>query len=148
VSVWKQLFHATWKQFDNHFGSLLEQMRHHKALVETQANLTAFEEARQARMLVRLEFKAIEDRETTWRKSFVLSWLSAADVSTFQDKGRATRKDIPESGKWLLKRDLYRMWSNPASPAAQLLWVNGKPGAGNALNVSATLICQSSLIYR
>jgi hypothetical protein len=109
---------------------LLEQMHHHRSLVESQANLSEFHEARQARIQARLEFKAAEERESIWRKHHVLTWLSAVDPEVFQDKGRQARSSDPTAGHWLLQRDVFRIWCNPQSGTAQTLWLNGMPGAG------------------
>ncbi|KAK3619537.1 hypothetical protein LTR56_023972 [Elasticomyces elasticus] len=135
-TVWKQLFQATWKQFNTSFGSLLEDMRQHKVLVETQASLLEFGEAKKARLLDRLQDKTIEDRDLVWRKQFILNWLSAPDPAVYQEKGQFARKASSNSGVWLLKKDLYRVWRNVASNSAQLLWVNGKPGAGKTVLAS------------
>jgi hypothetical protein len=107
-------------------------MRHHKELVELQASLSEFQTAKQARIRAGLEFKAAEEQRAVWRKHHVLSWLNAPDTSVSQEAGVNARRGRPNTGRWLLQRDIYRVWSNPNSSAAQLIWINGIPGAGTS----------------
>ena len=131
--VWKQMFHATWKQFNTKFGDIINNIHQHKILLERQASLTEFEQAKQARLLTEREFRSLEAQEILRRKGLLATWLAAADVRSDQEEGRLTRHNYPQSGRWLLAKPQFRTWLDPKSYSAPLLWIHGKPGSGTQL---------------
>ena len=124
------MFHATWKQFDSKFGHILNNMRQHKHLVENKANLIEFEQAREARIRTEKEFQAHETQEGLRRKAYLAIWLAATDVEADHERGRLSRRGRPQSGRWLLTKPTFKVWSACSAP---LLWIHGTPGSGKEL---------------
>ncbi|KAI9779019.1 MAG: hypothetical protein M1816_003779 [Peltula sp. TS41687] len=135
--VWKQVFQATWKTFRTEFSGLFMNLQRHGRLLENHANLIQFEQLYQELQIQRTAAEAEICRnkagEEGQRRLSVWSWLSAARSESDQEKGVDTRKDYPDSGRWLLRSNLMQAWLNPEFCSTPLLWVNGIPGAGNHL---------------
>jgi hypothetical protein len=129
-SVWKQLFHATWKTFRTKFSGILANLRRHKLLVESQANIIQFEEIQRARTAAEAHVRALQEAELKNMQVVLRSWLSAASSDMDQENAAKVRGDYPNTGRWLLTKDLVRSWCEPNSSSIPLLWLNGKPGAG------------------
>ena len=130
-SVWKQLFSATWKQFDSRFGVLLENMRRHQVLVETQGGLVEFEQAKNERLLAERRYNTIQEQEMFHRQTFLHSWLSPANTVDDQERCAEIRSGRFATGRWLLKSDKFRSWFDMGSAPSPILWINGIPGAGS-----------------
>jgi len=94
----KQVFSATWNGFHARFDHLLNDMRRHKSLVETQASLIEFAQAKEDRVRVR---KAIDDQERhelLRRMAFLQTWLSSADYKSDHERFSAAREWNADSG--------------------------------------------------
>ena len=132
--MWKQLFQATWKTFRTRFSGLLENLRRHRQLVESQASIVQFEELFQelqrGRVRAEAEFRSLKDVEKSRRLNTVGVWLSAASASVDQEMYSKKRRKYPWSGRWLLNDNRFQAWFDPEACATPLLWVNGIPGAG------------------
>jgi hypothetical protein len=99
-------------------------------LVESQANLSQFEEFQRARTAAEAEFRNLQDAEQSHRRIAVRDWLSAANTDIDQEKGANIRSDYPDTGRWLLVHHHMQAWLDPEFCATPLLWLNGIPGAG------------------
>lgn len=105
-------------------------MRYHKELLQIQASLAEFSEARKARATEAERFKEQDKQELLQRKIFLHNWLSAADTASDHESLLSTWKDHPLSGRWLLGRNQFRSWFDSTNTSTPLLWVHGIPGAG------------------
>lgn len=131
---WKQLFKA--HIFRSKFADIIENLRQHKELVERQADLIEFREARQARIDAQRRYEDSEAQERARRRLYLRDWLDAPDMAGQQEKGQITREAHPQSGCWLLLRDKVKAWLDPSMSVAAGLWIHGTPGAGKTILAS------------
>lgn len=110
-------------------------------MVERQADLIEFQEARQARDDAQQHYEEHREQEQLRRKLFMQDWLDAPNMAGQQEKGQLTREALPRSGQWLLSRDKVKAWLDPAMSVAACLWIHGIPGAGKT--VLASLLIES-----
>ncbi|KAH0537608.1 hypothetical protein FGG08_005600 [Glutinoglossum americanum] len=134
--MWKQLFHATWKTFRTKFSGILANLRRHKTLVESQANLIQFTEIQKTRAAAEAQVRSMRKTELRQMRMEVRSWLSSADSDMDHESVAKVRVDYPDTGRWLLKQSQVRAWCDPDSSSIQLLWLNGIPGAGKTVLAS------------
>jgi adenylate kinase family enzyme len=139
ASKWKQIFKA--HVFRSKFADIIDDLRQHRKLVERQADLIEFQEAKQARADAQQHFEENEAQEQHRRRLFMQDWLDAPNMAAQQEKGQLTREAQPRSGQWLLSRDKVKAWLDPAMSVAACLWIHGIPGAGKT--VLASLLIDS-----
>jgi adenylate kinase family enzyme len=139
ASKWKQIFKA--HVFRSKFADIIDDIRQHKELVERQADLIEFQEAKQARDDAQQHYEEHEAQEQLRRRLFMQDWLDAPNMAGQQEKGQLTREAQPRSGQWLLSRDKVKAWLDPAMSVAACLWIHGIPGAGKT--VLASLLIDS-----
>jgi hypothetical protein len=60
----------------------------------------------------------------------VSGWFSASP-STAEDQRVFSGVRSKGSGDWILKDAKVSNWIEPETPISSILWLNGKPGAGN-----------------
>src|SRR5579862_263597 len=94
--VWKQLFHATWKTFRTKFSSILANLRRHKTLVESQANLIQFVEIQKTRAAAEAQMRSMQKAEVEHMQIVVRSWLSPASSDVDQENAAKVRADYPD----------------------------------------------------
>jgi hypothetical protein len=128
--VWRQLFQATWKTFRTRFSGILDNLRRHKILIESQASLTQFEQFERARVIAEEEFRVMRDNEGKRRKIAVRDWLGAATSEVDQENCANVRVQYPGTGRWLLQIRHVQAWLDSNSSSTPLLWLTGIPGAG------------------
>lgn len=132
-TVLKQLFQATWKTYKTRFDPLVSNIHDHGMLVQNQATLAQIEEFRRDRL-------AGCQQHETQRLREMYTWLRSPDhdqannAENDQYEHARVRKTCPGSGSWVLSKQAFKEWMNPAFPAIPpLLWINGVPGAGMVL---------------
>ncbi len=118
---------------------ILANLRRHKRLLESQANITQFEESQRARAAAEAEFRTLREYEMKRRQAEVRAWLSAADAEVDQENAAFVRAEYPSTGLWLLKHNQIEAWCDPNTSAMPLLWMNGIPGAGMRSSLLRTL---------
>lgn len=128
--MWKKLIHALWRNFQSDFGILLQQLRRHQRLLESQANIIHFEESLKARETAEVLLKESREAEKKRQTDVVRAWLASPNVEIDQQTHQAVRKQSPDSGSWLLTAPKFRSWFDPDFCSTPLLWINGIPGAG------------------
>jgi hypothetical protein len=128
--AWKQLFTATWKDFQASFKPILGDILRHRELIESTASLERLQEARDARLQSQTKFAAIELGQNHTKMLDVIQWLSATDSDTDQEVFTSTRHDIPDTGRWILNETKVKSWLDPNQSSVPIIWLNGKPGAG------------------
>ncbi|KAH0562509.1 hypothetical protein GP486_002801 [Trichoglossum hirsutum] len=134
--MWRQLFHATWKTFRTKFSGILANLRRHKTLVESQANLIQFAEIQKTRAAAEAQVRSMQRAEVEHMQIVVRSWLSPASSDVDQENVAKVRADCPDTGRWLFRQSQIRSWCDPDSSLIPLLWLNGIPGAGKTVLTS------------
>lgn len=134
--VWQKLIHALWRNFQTDFSVLLQQLQRHQRLVETQADITHFEQSLKARETAELLLKEFRQVEKKRQLDVVRTWLASPNVEIDQQTYCSIRNDCPNSGKWLLTVPKFRSWFDPDFCSTPLLWINGIPGAGKSVLAS------------
>jgi hypothetical protein len=146
ASKWKQIFKA--HVFRSKFADIIDDIRQHKELVERQADLIEFQEAKQARDDAQQHYEEHEAQEQLRRRLFMQDWLDAPNMAGQQEKGQLTREAQPRSGQWLLSRDKVKAWLDPAMSVAACLWIHGIPGAGKTVLASLLIDSSQTTSYR
>lgn len=128
--VLKQMFQATWKSYKTCFDPLMASIHDHAMLVQNQATLAQIDEFRKNRLADCQQHDAHRLREMyTWLRSPDHDQASNADNDQYEYA--KVRAHCPGSGSWLLGKQAFTEWMEPAFPAIPpLLWINGLPGAG------------------
>jgi hypothetical protein len=111
----------------------LNDLVRHRELIESTASLERIQESRDAQLQFQASFAALEQEQTHTRTLTVISWLSAADPDEDQTTFSSTRnKNIPNTGRWILDVPSIQAWLDPNITSTPIVWVNGKPGAGES----------------
>jgi hypothetical protein len=131
--LWRQLFSATWKTHKSKFGGLIERMKRHRELIESQASLSQIREFQEARAEEERRYDKEVNNEDLRRHREVYTWLKPTNMDNDQDNLRKLRAQYPRTGQWLMKNGVFKKWLDPKFPTLPtLLWLNGQPGAGMA----------------
>ncbi|KAI9644159.1 hypothetical protein NHQ30_007512 [Ciborinia camelliae] len=161
--TWKQIFRATWKDFDSKFQHILAGLGRHKALVESQATILQFEKQQlehsntktslaviedsifrvkkyqMDHLNFKKEFEAIEKEDNRRQRLALLDWLAATDPILDHESAVAMRADYPSSGNWILQENTIKTWLDAQQSTIPLLWINGIPGAGKTILASVII---------
>jgi hypothetical protein len=129
-TAWKQLFRATWKDFNIHFGRLLESLRRHKSDIETQASLVEIERNQSSREAQEKQFFDAEIAERKRQAMTIIEKISPANFDLDQEIIAKCWMKEPNFGDWLLCHEKMQAWLDSKNADAEVLWVKGKPGAG------------------
>jgi hypothetical protein len=143
---WKILFTTTWGRFERRFGGIIEDLKHHGALidkeamsrhiVETQTSLRKLESLRKE-SLERIEK---EEKEAAGKQYLALVsalQLNESDqISIFESLLHADRYDGTCS--WTLAHPQLKSWLG-VDDRPRSLWLQGKAGSGKSV-LSAHLI--------
>ena len=128
--VWRQIFRSTWNDFNTRFQHIIESLRRHGSLVESQANILQIQNYQAESARLQAALTKLEDTDHKEKALSVLNWLSSTDVNLDQEIYMAVRDEDPDSGLWILHNEKLRTWANPDSALIPCLWLNGIPGAG------------------
>ncbi|KAK3997924.1 hypothetical protein QBC44DRAFT_376363 [Cladorrhinum sp. PSN332] len=134
--VWRQLFHATWKNFPLTKQRLCDKFSSHRQLIINSASLAELEEIRGRRRFEEATFENKRRAEFEERRRAVLQWLSSAESEAAHQRHLSARANTPNSGQWLLNDQRFQAWFNPKYCSTPLLWLNGKLGAGKSVLAS------------
>lgn len=149
------MWQATWKTYKSRFSGVIDNMKRHRSLIESQANLAqvqrslefqkeqqvGFEKQIRESLAFRKEaenrFEADLRNEDLRRSHDVFNWLRATDVETDQYDLLKARADYPNTGRWLLDLPVFKDWFDPQyATIPPLLWLSGMPGAGKTVLAS------------
>ncbi|KAE9372535.1 hypothetical protein N431DRAFT_536388 [Stipitochalara longipes BDJ] len=137
--AWKQIFTASWKNFQESFKPVLNDLVRHRELIESTASLEQIQEARDAQLRSEAAFAAFELEQNHMKRIAVINWLSAADADDDQVAFSAARQDIPDTGRWILDQPNIKTWLDPRQDTVPIVWLNGKPGAGKTILASVLI---------
>ncbi len=147
IIAWQQLFSSGWKVFETRFGHILENLQHHKILIETQANLLEIKAAQTERAMAETQFEETTKQRDKEKCIAIAAWLDGAKSHIDQLDAKAEREAYPQSGRWLLGCPQMRSWLDFTLEDKPLLWIRGIPGAGNHL-LPFIRICRSVVANR
>ncbi|KAG8156417.1 hypothetical protein KVR01_013758 [Diaporthe batatas] len=135
---------TTWKPYKTRFDPLIANIHDHAILVQNQATLAQIDEFRRDRQADGQQHDAHRLRVMyTWLRSPEHASSQARNAENDQYHYARARRDCPGSGSWLLGKQAFVEWMDPAFPAIPpLLWINGCPDflrsrASEALTPSA-----------
>lgn len=136
--VWKQLFQAAWRGFAAKITLIRDSLRRKKELIESTASIAQFEEIKKIlEEIQKLSNNAEADLEERKKKDIyqkrqaVNSWLSPPKIESIHERHIRARSQHLESGRWLLEKSLFQNWFDPVYCITTVLWLKGKPGAGD-----------------
>ena len=141
--VWRQIFRSAWNDFNTRFQHIIDSLRRHGSLVESQANIIQIQSCQAESARLQAALTKLEDTDHKEKRLSTLNWLSSTDVNLDQESYTAVWGEDSDSGLWILHQEKIRIWANPDSPLIPCLWVNGIPGAG-AFNILDALEIHSS----
>ncbi len=126
----RQLFRASWKDFETRFGHILQSLEDLKKLVERKATQLDIRATQTHRAAAKAQFDELMKQEDKRRRIAVAAWLNGAKSHLDQHEAKVTRKAYPRSGRWLLDRPKMKAWLDFRSGDKPLLWLCAIPGAG------------------
>ena len=134
--VWRSLFQSSWKGLASEIDLLRDNLARHGRLIETRASLVEFEAVQNLRAQAESNFRELRLSEERRRNMAVFQWLSSPDVQAAHERCLEARAWNPKSGHWVLADTSFQEWVDPLFCSTPLLWINGKPGAGEWLRIS------------
>lgn len=109
---------------------MIDDLRRHKHLIKSQADLYQFEEMKRLKADIDAKFK--RDRETEELKKLgdIQDWLTAANTLEDQEAISNRRVGYPGVCGWILDHPTFKSWQTDSSNAKPVLWITGIPGSG------------------
>ena len=81
-------------------------------------------------MIAQSGFEDAAKAERLRRLLTLIEKINAPSTNTDHEAFTELRQEYPASGRWILQHSFFRDWKDFACPNADLLWINGIPGAG------------------
>jgi hypothetical protein len=133
-----------WKDFKTRFQHILDGLRGHWELIESQANLLHFQQYQgdslkvldhiqqyqHDRLIVLDQLWRWEEAERHKKYIAVMEWVAGAQTKIDHDSACDARSGYPRSGRWILKNPHLENWKAADPPLYSILWLKGIPGAG------------------
>jgi hypothetical protein len=143
-TVWRQVFRSVWKDFKTKFQHILDGLRDHRELIESQAKLLHFQQYQRDslvvldhvrqyqhdRLIMREKLESWENDERHKKYIAVMEWVAGAQTKLDHDSACDVRSGYPQSGRWILKKPDVENWRAADTPMSSILWLKGNPGAG------------------
>ncbi|KAK8015049.1 hypothetical protein PG990_008345 [Apiospora arundinis] len=96
--MWRQLFQATWDTYKSRFSPLIENIRGHGHLIQTQAALSQIEDFRRDQDLRDAQYKKIRESQEAQRLTDLKAWLNPPNVENDQYELCKIWKKYPTTG--------------------------------------------------
>ncbi|KAH7170201.1 hypothetical protein EDB81DRAFT_908734 [Dactylonectria macrodidyma] len=127
---WKLLFLTTWGRFQRRFENILEDLKRHGQLIDTEANAYNISEEQKMRQDLRSWQKRVSPR----------SWLNLneSDQLIIFSSVSTQGSEYPGTCEWVLQNPKVRSWCQ-RKPDTAILWLQGAPGSGKSV-LSSQLI--------
>ena len=151
--AWKIVFDSLWKTFNLRFQGILDNIRKHRDLIDAEANAINIAEAKDLRstQLDQLrrwradrayEIEKLERDRLASQTREAVAWLGANEgqEDTFAKYSKAC--DASDS-YWFLKESIILSWLGQGDRDDPVVWLNGKPGAGQSALPCQSFICSS-----
>ena len=148
---WKTLFESTWNGLRKKIQQISNNLTEHKQLFSFILQLAQskelkdqsqrlqdlqsqieeeFGEVQEFRKQAQEDFDRRKREENFGRRREIHKWLNAVDNGTRH--ADILKKTHPGTGEWLLKTQQFEKWYKPNHCLDPLLWMSGKPGAGES----------------
>ena len=140
--AWKIVFDSLWKTFNLRFQGILENLKKHRDLIDTEANAINIAEAKawrktqmdhikQWRADRAYEIDKIERERLASQTREAVAWIGASEGQ--EDIFAKFSKACDGSqGHWILKDSTIVSWLGQGGRDESVIWLNGKPGAGKS----------------
>ncbi|KAL8366864.1 hypothetical protein RB595_005026 [Gaeumannomyces hyphopodioides] len=144
---WKLLFMSSWGRFGHRLSGILEDLRRHRELLESNAKAHDIFEARRMREDMRTwreeHLESLKQAEQERSAKDFLSITSALNIdeqdrlSIFHEVSSEGEK-YPGTCAWVTSHPLIKSWLR-RTPETPMLWLKGPPGWGKSI-ISARLV--------
>ncbi|KAF7504582.1 hypothetical protein GJ744_002077 [Endocarpon pusillum] len=141
--VWRQVFRSAWKDFNTRFQNIVNGLRQHSELLQSQANLLHIQQYQADRLAMFDRLDSTEEKQRQEKYVAVMGWVLSAETKLDHDSACEALSEHPESGRWILKNSEFQNWKEADTPVCSILWLNGIPGAGKT--VLASVVIESCL---
>ncbi|UZP43119.1 hypothetical protein NXS19_010935 [Fusarium pseudograminearum] len=140
-SGWKLIFSASWGRFQRKFGNILDDLKHHGALIDLEANAHNISQAKKMRDDIRRWREESENRvrqedneHTAKQYGSIVSWLKSNDVDQLAivDSISSEVEKYQGTCAWILQNKRIRSWAD-AKPNTPALWLKGSAGTGKSV---------------
>ncbi|KAI6765229.1 hypothetical protein HG531_012328 [Fusarium graminearum] len=140
-SGWKLIFSASWGRFQRKFGNILDDLKHHGALIDLEANAHNISQAKKMRDDIRRWREESENRvrqedneHTAKQHGSIVSWLKVNDVDQLAivDSISSEVEKYQGTCGWILQNKRIRSWAD-AKPNTPALWLKGSAGTGKSV---------------
>lgn len=154
----KETFKSFWKDFNRRFEHIIHQLRSYRALIEDEAGIPSspFRNVSLESHHIQNHIQHIERNTSEFDKkeierqtdvyNEVRAWLSYsrnlpehAEVESEHDRYCYDRGQYAGTGDWILSHEKIKKWLSPdvQNSSQSMLWISGRPGAGNVICVSS-----------
>lgn len=140
------MFHAVWKDFNARFKHLIMNLKCHRWLIESQANVLEIQASQVARASAEKAFDAELLAIRNNQRLAVRTWLSARNVKLDHEACISMRRDYPATGLWILEKPALAKWHDNLDTTVPLVWLQGIPGAGIQTHLAFTKIILLTLL--
>ncbi|KAF8241747.1 hypothetical protein K440DRAFT_608219 [Wilcoxina mikolae CBS 423.85] len=134
--AWDMFFRLAWGDFQSRFGYIVDNIRRHQQLIDSEACAEEIDQAHRARELAREQLEESLRQAQMKRRKECANWLSPADMET--DKDTASRVKTPGTTEWLLRTRELKDWIH-GGQAVRAVWLSGIPGAGKTVLSSSVI---------
>ena len=136
------MFDSLWKTFNLRFQGILENLRKHRDLIDAEANAISIVEARawrstqmdhirQWRANRAYEIDKIERERMTSQMREAVAWFGA-DEGQEDIFAKFSKACDDSADHWIFKESSIISWLGQGSRDESVIWLNGKPGAGES----------------
>lgn len=141
--AWTFFFGSLWDNFDSRFKSILAELAYHGDLVDKEASaidvVTSSKHQKE-------DAERFEKQEKEWKNvklSATLSWLGLSSHVVDSKLDSLTRDCSPGACDWLLEHPKIKQWLQDQDPCS-VVWLHGKPGAGETKMTANGFVTDSS----
>lgn len=128
-------FRSLWRDFRSRFQHILDDLGHHKTLIESHATQIHIRNSISERARIFQEFERISRHTADEKYEYVLRWLNAPDAVEIHEDLVTMRNDFfkatnVQTGRWIIHDEKVKNWLDLDVPKTSTMWVHGIPGAG------------------
>ncbi|KAF5231675.1 hypothetical protein FAUST_9142 [Fusarium austroamericanum] len=140
-SGWTLIFSASWGRFERRFGNILEDLKHHGALIDLEASAHNISQSKKMRDDIRRWREESENRvrredneHTAKQYGSIVSWLKVndADQLAIVDSISSEVEKYQGTCGWILQNKRIRSWAD-TKPSTPALWLKGSAGTGKSV---------------
>ncbi|KAI9819644.1 MAG: hypothetical protein M1827_007094 [Pycnora praestabilis] len=135
------------------FKDIMKKMDRSKELLLQTTTVTHFQNAQEHRVLFTRQFEIQAEKERNDRRVVVRDWLAATTCDLVHEELQHTRREFPQTSRWVFQDRSMRAWLGMDTSASPLFWLSGIPGAGKTVLFSSmvdgvkALLPQSQVVF-